>query len=544
MKKNKLTSAFLLECLRQARYYEFCREPEKAFDALHAIWGDMETEPDIENLSHDESRQALLIAGSVLSLSGTMNQLKNYGTRAIDMLTRSREIAVAIGSRDGAAESEKQIGVAYWRLGEFENAVAYLNTALDRYTEAERLTNHICLFTQSNLLWLLVKIGQRETAFEMIDRLKPFIDEQLDLWIKTLFYNMSAKVFLTVENYNQAIPFLEKFVEYATRTKNENYLAMGLNNLSNAHLRAGSPNKAKAISYVDEAIKLFLAKNQLHPYAIALETKSMLTLDGGDPHKALLLINESIEILKKGENFHELCESLWTRTRIYVSQGELNLALKQLFDLLTVARQNLSLLEADRFISEYNRLVYIPHGDNLEEKERNFRRYLFDEALRACGGIVTTTAKRLGVMHQTFSAMIRKFPELIEKHQVKLRNRSVAALSKKYVPQKNTAGKIFALKLQTERLKPFGLKEGMIVNFELQPLHRLDLSKPIVICDSHGDYHCGFLIDAFGMFAFEFERGLPERTFMPEEILQTGSIIEICDPASGETTPFEMPDAS
>ncbi len=539
MKKTNLTSTLLREIFRQARFHEFCYEPEKARAALQPVWSDIDDDPDIESLSHDDGWEALLLAGSVLSLHGTSRQLKNYGGRAVDMLTRAREIAVAIGVRDKIAETEKEIGTAYWRLGEYENAVAYLNTALENYSAAERLTNRICLFAQANLPWLLVKIGQPEIAFETIERIKPFIDEQLDVWLKTRFYNQSAKVYLLVENYKQAIPFLEKVVEYATRTKNDNYLAYSLNNLSNAYLRSGSPNKTQAMKYVDQAINLFLKTNQLHPYAVALETKSMLTLDGGDPHKALLLINESIEILKKGENFHELCESLWTRTRIYIFQGELDLIAKQFYELLKVAHENLSLREAERFIAEYNKFVHLQHGTDLEEKERNFRRYLFDIALRESGGIVTTTAQRLGVMHQTFSAMIKKYPDLVEKHQVKLRNRSVAAMIRKNEPQKNESGELFALKLQNDRLRPLGLKKGTILSIEPRPLQTLDLSKLVVICDGHEDYHCGFLIDAFGMFAFEYERGLPEKTFMREDILEAGCVLGIYDPKTGKTQPLE-----
>lgn len=532
--KNRLSEIF-----QTARYYEFCYEPEMARAALQPIWSDIDEDPNVEQLSHDESWEALFLAGGVLSLQGTNHQLRNYGSRAIDTLSRAREIAVAIGARDKIAETEKEIGTAYWRLGEYENAVAYLNTALENYSESEKLTNRICLYAQANLPWLLVKIGQPEAAFEMVERIKPFIDEQLDLWLKTRFYNQAASVFVLIGNYKQAIPFLEKVVEYAARTKNNIYLGSGLNNLSNAYLNLDRPDFLNALRCVDDALRLFSTNKQFFAYAISLETKSKLLLDAGDLPDALSVINESVEILQKGENYCELCDSLWTRTRIYVAQGELNQTFQQFYELLKVAHEKLSLLEVERFIAEFKKLVFIPYGIGLEEKERNFRRHLFDEALRESGGIVTTTAKRLGVLHQTFSQMIKKYPDLVEKHQVKLRNRSVAAFARKNEPQKNASGKLFALKLQNDRLQHLGLKKGTILSIEQQPLDALDLSKLVMICDSHGDYHCGFLVDAFGMFAFEFERGMPERTFLPEEITEAGRVLGIYNAKTGETAPFE-----
>ena len=533
MKKLTLTASYLQECFKRARYYEFCKETEKALSVLQPVWMDIEKEPDIEGLSDREAWETLLICGSLLSVYGTANQLKNYGERAADTLTRARELAIVIGERELIAEAEKQMAIAYWRLGEFENAVAFLNTVLSKYSEAEQVTDPICLLAQANLLLLFVKIGCSETAVKTIKKINPFVDESDDLWLKTGFYNQAAGVYVLTGNYKQAIPFLEKAIEFSILAKNNTYLGCSLNNLSNAYLNLSLPNKIKAMEYVDNAINLFMATNQLYPYAIALETKATLTLDAGDSRKALLLINESIEILQKGENYSELCDSLWTRTKILVKQSEIKQAIRQFSDLLSIANQKLSLLDGNNYIERFSKLIYLPVGDSLEEKEKNFRHFLLDEALKSCGGIVTTTANYLGVMHQTLSAMLKKFPELCRKHQVKLRTRSSArAISAKQKAEEVNES-VFAIQLTTDRLEYLGLHKGTIIEIRTGSLDKLDLSKPVVIQDLNKKFHCGFLVNAFDMLAFEDGRGNIERTFVPAEIIFAGQIIRAYDENNG-----------
>ena len=79
----------------------------------------------------------------------------------------------------------------------------------------------------------------------------------------------------------------------------------------------------------------------------------------------------------------------------------------------------------------------------------------------------------------------------------------------------------------------------MSVRFERCPLNRLDLSKPIVIQDANRQYHCGFLVDAFDMYAFEDGLGNIEATFVESEIFDAGQIVAVFDEDSQEFIPLE-----
>lgn len=533
--KGTLNGTYLAECLKQARYYEYCKDAERAMAILHPIWEDIEEPPKLDGLPERAAWEVLMLCGNLISIYGMNHQIKHYKELATDTLTEARDRAIAIGERDVISETEKQMAVVYWRHGQFENAIAFLNTVLSRYSEAEQLTNRICLLAQANLLLLYVSTNEINTAFEICQKIKPFVDDSEDLWLKTTFYNQAAGIYVFVGKFKHAIPLLERCVDYATRSKNNAYLGNALNNLANAYLNV--PDTGKATEYVDKAIELYLSINQIFLYSLALETKAQVRVVAGDFEQALKLIDESIGILQKGENYGELCESLWTRTLILAKTGDKMRAVQQFTDLIRVSNENLNLVTSNRYTEQFSRLLYLPTGQNLEEKERNFRSFLLDEALSKCGGIVTATANYLGVIHQTLSIILKKFPELCEKHQVKLRTRTAARLPKtKSADKPETPADSFSMRLQSNRLDYLGLPKGTIIKINRRSVAELDLSKPVVVKDTEQKYHCGYLVEAFGMFSFEDGRGTMERTFLPSEITEAGQIIAVFDEIKDEFT--------
>jgi tetratricopeptide (TPR) repeat protein len=510
---------------------------ERALAILTPIWNNIEQPPDIAGLDGELACEILIVCGSVISAHGTINQKKHYKELAVNMLTNARELAIGIENRELIAESEKQIAVAYWRHGEFENAIAYSNTVLSKYSESEQLTDRICLLTQANLLMLYVSVDRYDAAFEIFKKIKPFVDESEDFWLKTVFYNQASGIFVSAGKFELAVPLLEKTIEYATCTKNNCYLGNALNNLANAYVQLSETDKA--IYLIDEAIELFRSLQQEYPYALALETKAQLGIKQEKLDQALVDIDESIAILRKGENYAELCESMWTRTVILVKSGEKKSALRQFSALMQVIENNLHLALQDSYIDKFNNLLFIDSGRNFYEKTENYRLHLLEEALRETQGMVTKAAEYLGISHQNTSVLLKKYPEICEKHNVKLRKRSTDSILPTAGKIKKTSENSFAMRILDDRLEYLGISIGKIVIVERKPIEKLDLSKPVVIQDKQKKYHCGFLVDAFEMFAFEDGRGNLECTYLSSEISDCGQVVSVRDPESDNLTSFE-----
>ena len=106
---------------------------------------------------------------------------------------------------------------------------------------------------------------------------------------------------------------------------------------------------------------------------------------------------------------------------------------------------------------------------------------------------------------------------------------------------KKTSEHTFAISVQTNRLEHLGLKIGSIINVERLPIEQLDLSKPVVIQDNKSKkYHCGFLVPAFEMFAFEDGRGNIERTFLSGNIGESGQILGVFDSKANSFVPLSI----
>lgn len=529
---------YLRECLTQARYYEFCADYERALTVLSPVWSNLEEKPRVEDLDARLACEILMVCGGVISYQGQMQQRKSYQEMAADLLTDARDRASRINDRELIAESEKQTGLAYWRLGQFENAIAFFNTVLSKYTEAEQVTTTICLNTQINLLMLFALTNENLLAHELLKKIEPFIVQSENLWLKNSFNNQASGVHLKAGNFRLAIPYLEKAIEYSRINRNDCFLGNALNNLALAYVELSDIKAAGR--YIDQAIEVYSKLNQSFTLGMAFETKAQVLIADGKFKEALHSIDESIRILEKGENYKHLAESLWTRTLIVAHDGDRHQTIRQFNYLMRVVEAHLSRVEEDFYIKKFGNLVYLETGTGFYEKTENYREHLLDVALARSGGLIVPTAKLLQMSHQNVRNLCRSYPNTAEKNAVKLRARqsnsapSVKDKGKKEVEatEAENVDSSIAMILTTNRLAAAGLFEGMMVEVRQCEIDDLDFTKPAVI--ARGDiYHFGYLMAALGMYAFLDDDGGIEMTFVASEISEAGQIVGVYDEQQG-----------
>jgi tetratricopeptide (TPR) repeat protein len=296
---------------------------------------------------------------------------------------------------------------------------------------------------------------------------------------------------------------------------------------------------ARARVFIEEAIEVFTLLDQLFTKAMALETKAQILIAAGELDEARRAIDDSIRILEKSENYPNLVESLWTRILIKARTGEKLPAIKDFRRLSNIAEEHLEEKVADSYLEKFGRLFYLQVDGNFYEKGEDYRRHLIDDALSSSGGQVTATAKQLGISHQNTSLLLKKYPDLCAKHDVKLRKRTTDSRLPKKDQIKITSDDSFAICLQTDRPAYLGLEKGKVIDVRRRLIGELDLSKPVVVQDIHKKFYCGFLVNDFGMFAFEDGRGNLERTFLAGDISEAGQIIGVYDENLNDFIPLE-----
>lgn len=529
-----ISETYIRECLDKARYYEFCSDAEKAQSVLSPILDNLTGEND---LGPKLNCEIFLVYGSVISQQGLTGRERHFQETAMNFLTEARELAAEMGERDLTAEAEKQIGVAYWRLGQNDNAVAYFDSALSHYNPEDRRKNTVCLGVLTNLIGVNFDLQNTSSAKKLIKRIEPTIAKSGDLWLQTYFYTEAAGIYLALGELSRAVPFLENAVRFSTEAGNQALLANALNNLALVYLTKNDP--ATAREYVERAIEIFDELKQIFTLAMAFETKAQILLAEGNLPEARRIIEESIALLEKSESYAPLAESLWTQIAVMARAGEKSAAIDKFGDLMQMVKNRLSEYHINFYREKFASLFYLQSGENFYEKTENYRRNLIQQALSSSDSKVSAIAKTLGISHQNTSLLLKKYPDLCEKYDIRLRTRATDS----FLPRKNhikrISGDSFSISLQSDRLTYLGLEKEMVVSVRVSELTELDLSKPVVIQDTEKQYHCGFLVSSFDMYAFEDGRGNIERTFFASDIIKAGQVEAIYDAETDEFTPLE-----
>lgn len=416
-----ITENFIRECLNEARYHEFCGDFDRAQAILGPVMNNFIERQNSDELNSELNCELFLVYGSVVSYQGLTKKEKYLQETALDFLTEARRFAFEIDKRDLVSECEKQIGLCYWRLGQHDNALAYFETALGNYSLAERETNLICLATEIYLIGIYFDLQNVKAAKKILKKIEPRIAKSDDRWLQLKFYSESAGIHLKLGDFASAIPFLEKAIELSEITKNDAALANALNNLALVYLTTGETTEGR--NCIERAIEIFTALEHTFMLGMALETKAQVLILSGAIEEAHETIEQSIEILARSENYVALAESLWTRIEILAKSGEKSEVIFQFVRLTELIKNHLGEESLNFYNEKFSRLFYFDTGRNYYEKTENYRKHLIDNALSSSGASVTRAAQTLGISHQNTSLLLKKYPDLCEKHKIRLRTR-------------------------------------------------------------------------------------------------------------------------
>jgi tetratricopeptide (TPR) repeat protein len=433
--EQTISETYIRESLKEARYFEFCADAERAQAVIDPILNNLVETRDSGELSSELTCEIFLVYGSVISYRGLTDKEKYLQETAMDFLSEARTLAFEVGKRDLIAEIEKQIGLCYWRLGQHDNAQVYFDTLLERYSLAERKTNSVCLATQIYLIGIYFDLNDTKAATKLFEKIAPFVEASDDKWLQTKFYSEAAGIQLKLGNFRRTIRFLEKAIELSRITKNDAAQANALNNLALVYLSTEDTGKAKY--YIELAIEVFTRLEQTFTIGMALETKAQISIATGDFRAAQNAIDESIAILEKSENYASLAESLWTRILILARIGDKFSVITSFSNLIDLVKNHLSETYVNSYLEKISQLFYIETGRDFYEKTENYRRHLVDNALSTNGASVTRAAKGLGISHQNTSLLLKKYPDLCEKHNVILRKRMTDSFASKKDKSKN-----------------------------------------------------------------------------------------------------------
>ncbi len=99
--------------------------------ALGDLWGGVGVRPDVTSYTQPTAGEILLRVGTLTSWLGESRQVKGAQESAKDFVSESKRIFEQLRDKVKAAEAATELGLCYWRLGEYETALLVLSEAIE-----------------------------------------------------------------------------------------------------------------------------------------------------------------------------------------------------------------------------------------------------------------------------------------------------------------------------------------------------------------------------------------------------------------------------
>jgi tetratricopeptide (TPR) repeat protein len=238
--------------------------------------------------------------------------------------------------------------------------------------------------------------------------------------IKTLFYMQVGFVYSELApRYDLSVFYYNEAIKCAFHSNNIRYLALAYNNIATIYGKLGRLDEAE--DAVRRAIDANKNYNNRRFAGRFLDTKAQIKILKGDYVSAEKAIQTSEDILKDGEDFLSLAETLWTKIRILMALDYKCEAVKTFIELNELTATHLSEEFVNKYVNEFSNLITtaadsykLKKEQKLPEAMKSFEQNLIQTAF-AKERTVVAASKSLGISHQALSDMVRrKHPELAE----------------------------------------------------------------------------------------------------------------------------------
>ena len=505
IKITRITTSEALKLIEDARNAELCRDISEYRRILNAVWENLDDEPALGGLNTLLQAEILRLCGFFLSYYGHSRALKNYQERGKNFLTKAIEMFDYEHLPHKSAEAKVMLAVCYWYEGAIDESELILSE-----TEAEYADNQLHpVYLQICVNHLLMHYwkGEYLQALSMIEQISIPIELCVDVRLKTLFHNQAGLVYWQLKQPNKAIFHTSEAIKQARQTANLRYVAGSINNLGNIYKDIEDFNKAH--QYTDQAYKIYIELEESGWAANVLDTKSQVYLAENKLASALTKINEALAILRQGEDFAGLIESLFTKCKILLKLDKVSESIPLLFELTEVAKMQIGEFAAKKYTDEFAKLLYPLDNTSYTSEVRAFKASLLRKHLTDSNGQINKAAEKLGISHQNLSDILNnQFPELFIELGIRRRlrrNGEKRDILKNIAPIKlsdsqmacesslrlNENASYYTFALNGKRLPSLKTKQNVVVLVEASE----QIAGEVVIMQNQktDEFHCGVL---------------------------------------------------
>jgi tetratricopeptide (TPR) repeat protein len=467
--------------------YERCGKYAEGLAETREFWPDTNFLPNVDGLEARDAAELLLRCGSLFGYLGHTKQLPNAQEKSKNLLSEARNRFLDIYDIEKVAECENYIALSYWRLGEMNEAAAYVETALSHDLPS---TNAVRLYS----VIILTVVQLTTKRFEQAARL---LGENEYDFVKCgdafLLGSFSSHMGIALNKLGQGLEALGRFKAarmYHQRSGHEPYLAMVDNNLALTYKAHGKFDLAHTAS--DSAAGIFGKLKNRNNEGFSLDTKAGIFIAEGRYEEAVRIADKALGILQKGDNTFYRIETLMTRMRALVFLGDISEAAFCLSQAVGVAMEKTG-----------------------EDSARKLAQR-FDEALRE-------SASHPHKMAAKPAAPAPPEPKKIEPAP----KNGADGLQLVLPPALAHYTDFQGVWINGGHLEKAGLQDGSLAVVVNEPVERGDL---VAVAGTDTELvSCGLYDTGFGMVSLEGLDGSPSKLFDPQEIRILGRIVGVCN---------------
>lgn len=307
-------------------------EYEQSVELLGEIWTDKSELPDLTDFPTPIAAEFMLRCGASIGFLGSFRQTRNSQEISKNLLTDARNKFEQLFNNPKIAECENYLALAYWRTGEYDEAMVWIQQSLSRNISAThqvRLHSHIIktiiLFVQEKYVDVISYLKSVQKDF----------DSAKFLW-KGCFCTNIGLAYKNTGKFEEALRYLN-FARFAhQKSKHRIYLATVENNLAMLYkLQNDFPNALKS---ADNAIRIFTKIGDRAKLAFSIDTKSQIFIAKRNYRRAIELADEAIEILRVGDSLGILSECYLTKAIALTQIGEIANAVIVLTEAIQLAK--------------------------------------------------------------------------------------------------------------------------------------------------------------------------------------------------------------
>ena len=431
---------------------------EAAAEALGELWPGTGQRPATEGMPPALEAEVLLQCGSLTGWLGTVRNVSGAQEQSQDMLSEARRKFESLGLPTRASEAQYEMGMCYWRLGQYGEARVVLQEALGPLTDAADFELKAKLLIRRSIIEIwenryyeaLSALKEAEPVFASAsDAVKGRWHAQMALVLDKL-----ATAEGNAERFDSAIMEYTAAIFHFELARHERYCGNNHNNLALLLYKLG--RYPDAHEQLDRAQLIFTRLKDPGNLAQVDETRARVLVSEGRYREADRIMAGVVKALGQGGESALLADALTVRGLVWARLGMHESSIDILRQAMKVAQEAgaytqaglaaLTLIEehagAGRLAGPELAQVYgradellkdTQDADDIQRlracgrtvvrrlagaqlNDKNFSFYgavldleasLIEQALEMESGSVSRAARRLGLKHQSLSHMLK-----------------------------------------------------------------------------------------------------------------------------------------